>query len=86
MVMALLTWICICIDVVAALILMAMLANPNQDAAGKGMIALPILLLLVCAAGAWLLMSRNYRTAAMVISAVPAVVTLYVLFSTLKNP
>ena len=73
------------IDVIAALFLAAMLVNPNQDAAGKGMLGLPIILLLVCAGCAWLLMTRNYRVAALVVSAVPAIITIYILFLTLRK-
>ncbi|MBE7169039.1 MAG: hypothetical protein INR73_00520 [Williamsia sp.] len=83
--MAILIWICISIDVVVALFLLGMLANPDQDAAGEAMLLLPVVLLLVCAGGAWLLMSRNHRIAALVTSAVPAIVAVYLLFLTIKK-
>ena len=83
--MAVLTWIFAGIDVIAALFLLAMLVNPNQDAAGRGMIALPIILLLMFAGAALLLMNRKYHIAALIITAVPAIISVYVLFLTLKK-
>ena len=54
--MGLLTWICIGIDAIIALFFIVMLFNPKQDAAGKGMLFLPVIVLLACAAGSWWLM------------------------------
>jgi len=83
--MTVFTWIFAGIDVISALFLLVMLVNPNQDAAGKGMIFLPVILLLMFAGAAVLLMNRKYQIAALIISAVPAIISLYVLFLTLKK-
>ena len=69
----------------AALFLLAMLLNPNQDAAGKGMILLPVILLLIFSGAALLLVHRKHHIAALVVSAVPAIISVYVLFLTLKK-
>ena len=83
--MTVFTWIFAGIDVIAALFLLVMLVNPNQDAAGKGMIFLPVILLLLFAGAALLLVHRKYHIAALVVSAVPAIISVYVLFLTLKK-
>ena len=83
--MTVFTWIFAGIDVIVAVFLLAMLVNPNQDAAGKGMIFLPVILLLMFAGAAVLLMNRKYQIAALIISAVPAIISLYVLWLTLKK-
>ena len=83
--MTVFTWIFAGIDVIAALFLLAMLLNPNQDAAGKGMIFLPVILLLIFAGAALLLVHRKYHIAALIISAVPAILSLYILFLTQKK-
>jgi hypothetical protein len=83
--MTIFTWIFAGIDVIAALFLLAMLLNPNQDAAGKGMIFLPVILLLLFAGAAVLLMNRKYHIAALVVSAVPAIIAVYMLYLTLKK-
>lgn len=83
--MVTLTWICIGINALAALFLVTVLFNPNQDAAGKSIIALPIIILLVCAAASFFLMNRHYKITAFTISAVPAVIAVYMLFLTMKK-
>lgn len=79
------TWICIGIDTVIALFLIIMLFNPSQDAAGKGMLFLPVIVLLACAAGSWWLMQRQYLVGALLLSAVPAVIAAYVLYLSVRK-
>lgn len=62
-----------------------MLFNPNQDAAGKGMLFLPILILLACCGGSWLLMKNGYAVAAFLVSAIPALIGMYFLYLSLQN-
>ena len=83
--MGLLTWICIGIDAIIALFFIVMLFNPKQDAAGKGMLFLPVIVLLACAAGSWWLMQRHYAVSALLLSAVPAVVAVYVLYLSVRK-
>lgn len=80
-----LVWICIGIDIAIALFLCYFFFSPNQDAAGKGMLALPVCLLLICTASAWFLLTRNYKIPAIIISAVPAVIAAYILFLSIKK-
>ena len=83
--MTVFTWIFAGIDVISALFLLVMLVNPNQDAAGKGMIFLPVILLLIFSGAALLLVHRKHHIAALVVSAVPAIISVYVLVLTLKK-
>lgn len=83
--MTVLTWICIGINVLLALLLIVMMFNPGQDAAGKGMLGLPILALLACAVLSWVLMNRGYPVAAMLVSGLPALIALYVLWLTVRK-
>ncbi|MFT3679844.1 MAG: hypothetical protein QM791_06205 [Ferruginibacter sp.] len=83
--MTILTWGCMGINILVALFLAAMLLNPNQDAAGKGMLFLPIIVLLLFAGGTWLLMNRQYRVSALLLSAIPAMISAYFLFLTIKK-
>jgi hypothetical protein len=83
--MSVFTWICIVIDAIVALLLVGMLFNPNQDPAGKAFLALPILLMIICAGLAWFLMTRNNRISALMTSAVPAVIAVYFLFLTIRK-
>lgn len=83
--MAILTWVCIVVDLVIAVFLLAILFNANQDAAGKGMIMLPIILLLVFAGGAWFLLCHDYHVAALLVSGIPALIAAYFLYLEFKN-
>ena len=83
--MTALTWICIGIDLLVALFLVTLLFNPGQDAAGKGMLGLPIVALLACAGLSWLLMNRDYPVAALLLSGIPAIIAAYGLYMTVKH-
>ena len=72
-------------DMVICLFLGYLLISPDQDAAGKGMIGLPLLLLLICVAAAWFLLTRNYKISALIVSGIPALIAGYVLFLTVKK-
>jgi hypothetical protein len=73
------------VDIAICLFLGYLLISPNQDAAGKGMIGLPLILLLGCVAASWFLLTRNYKVSALIISGVPALIGGYVLYLTLKK-
>ena len=83
--MAVPTWISIGINSLIALFLIVQLFNPNQDAAGKGMLGLPIVALLACAGLSWLLMNRNYPVAALLLGVIPAIIAGYILFLMVRN-
>ena len=83
--MTIITWIFIGINVLVALFLLTMLFDPGQDAAGKGMLGLPVIVLLGMAVLAWWLMQRHYPVAALIVSGIPALIAQYVAFLTLKK-
>ena len=83
--MTLLTWICIAINSLTALFILSMFFNPGQDAAGKGMLGLPFLLLLAFAGLGWLLMKRNYPVAALLVNIIPAVISLCIVYLTVRK-
>ena len=83
--MGTITWICMFINAAAALFLLVMLFNPGQDAAGKGMLFLPIIVLFGTAAASWWLKSRGYSIAALLVSGIPAVIALYLLWLELEK-
>lgn len=75
-------WTCIILDVVAGLALFLAILSSGQDAAGKAMILLPILLLLIFAAVGYFLLKANHYTWAIVITGVPAAIVILILVFT----
>ncbi|WP_439557593.1 hypothetical protein [Dyadobacter sp.] len=78
--MIILIWICIVADVAAAVFLLSTSMNSDQDAAGAGMVLLPVILLIGLAVLSYFLMQKHYNGWALVTSGLPAIVLLYLLF------
>jgi len=68
------------VDAAAALFLFFTLFSGGQDAAGKGMVFLPILALIACAAAAYFLLGAGYPGWALAVSGVPVIVIAYLAF------
>lgn len=75
-----LIWVCILADVTAAIFLLIASMSSGQDAAGRGMVYLPVLLLLGLAALSYVLLQRHYMVWSMLASGLPVLVLLYLLF------
>ncbi len=71
---------CMLIDAAAALFLFFSLFSSGQDSAGKGMIFLPILLLIACAAGAYFLLGAGHPGWALTVSGFPVIIIAYLAF------
>jgi hypothetical protein len=71
---------CMIIDALAALFLFFSLFSSEQDSAGKGMIFLPILALIACAAGAYFLLGAGHAGWALTVSGFPVIIIAYLLF------
>lgn len=68
------------VDAAAALFLFFTLFSSGQDSAGKGMVFVPILALIACAAGAYFLLAAGYPGWALVISGLPVIIIAYLAF------
>ncbi len=77
--------VCIAIDVLGAIGLLYMMQSEGQDAAGKAMLVLPILLLFALAIIAYFLLKSNHPNWALGVSGVPAIILIIVTIFTLKN-
>ncbi|MCE7063780.1 hypothetical protein [Dyadobacter sp. CY326] len=75
-----LIYICMAVNVGAALFLFFSLFSSGQDQGGKGMIFLPILLLLACVAASYFLMGSGHTGWALGISGFPVIILAYLLF------
>lgn len=71
---------CMLIDAAAALFLFFSLFSSGQDSAGKGMVFLPILVLIACAAGAYFLLSAGHPGWALTVSGFPVIIIVYLAF------
>jgi hypothetical protein len=71
---------CMLIDAASALFLFFLLFSSGQDSAGKGMIFLPILALIACAAGAYFLLGAGYPGWALTVSGFPVIIIAYLAF------
>lgn len=71
---------CIGIDAAAALFLLFSLFSGSQDAAGEGMIFLPILALVGCAIGAYFLMEAGHTGWALTLAGFPVIIIAYLAF------
>ncbi|MGN7888227.1 hypothetical protein [Dyadobacter sp. 22481] len=71
---------CMLIDAAAALFLFFSLFSSGQDSAGKGMVFLPILVLIACAAGAYFLLGAGHSGWALTISGFPVIIIAYLAF------
>ena len=80
-----LIWICIIVDVLASIALVVASMTSGQDAGGKAMLVLPIILLLLMAVGGYLLQRSNYNGWALTVSGVPAVIVVVILLFTLSQ-
>lgn len=80
-----LIWICIIVDVLASVALVLASMTSGQDAAGKAMLILPIILLLLMAIGAYLLKNANHNGWALTISGIPAVIVVVILLFTFSQ-
>ena len=78
--MVILIWICLLVDIGAAVFLLVASMSSDQDAAGKGMVMLPILLLIGLAALSYYLVQKNALGWSLVVSGLPVIVILYLLF------
>jgi hypothetical protein len=78
-------WICIVIDVLAAIILLFISFSSGQDAAGRAMIVLPIILLLVLAGIGYFLLKSNHSGWALSVSGIPAIVVILILLFTVMQ-
>lgn len=78
--MVILIWICLVIDIAAAVFLLITSMSSDQDAAGRGMVMLPILLLLGLAVLSYYLLQKNALGWSLVVSGLPVIVILYLLF------
>lgn len=78
--MKILVYGCMIIDAIAALFLFFSLFSSEQDSAGKGMIFLPILALIACAAGAYFLFAAGYPGWALTVGGFPVIIIAYMLF------
>ncbi|WP_342083729.1 hypothetical protein [Dyadobacter sp. OTU695] len=71
---------CMLVDAATALFLFFSLFSSGQDSAGKGMIFLPILLLIACAAGAYFLLGAGHPGWALTVSGLPVIIIAYLAF------
>ena len=78
--MVILIWICLLVDIAAAVFLLIASMSSDQDAAGKEMVMLPILLLIGLAALSYYLLQKNALGWSLVVSGLPVIVILYLLF------
>lgn len=75
-----LIYICMAIDAATALFLFYAVFIKGQDSAGEGMVLLPMILLVACVGGAWLLMNNGHSGWALFVSGLPVIVVAYMLF------
>lgn len=73
-------WMCLLINIVTAIFLLITSMSSDQDAAGRGMVMLPIILLLGLAALSYFLLQRHYLGWSLFTSGLPVIVILYLLF------
>lgn len=76
-------WICIIIDALAGIGLFLTSQSPGQDAAGKAMIILPVILLLVLAGIGYFLLKSNHTGWALAVTGTPAAIVILILVFTL---
>ena len=72
---------CMLVDAATALFLFFSLFSSGQDSAGKGMIFLPILALVACAAGAYFLLGAGPPGWALTLSGFPGVILANLAFN-----
>jgi peptidoglycan biosynthesis protein MviN/MurJ (putative lipid II flippase) len=75
--MTVLIWICILVDIAAAVFLLISAFSPDQDAAGRGMIFLPIIILVAMVGFAYMLLQNQQHYWALAVSGVPVIVLIY---------
>lgn len=75
-----LAWIFLVIDVLTAVVLIFVLLLGKQDPAGHAMLLLPVLIMVAAAAGGWVLLRHQFVGWALVVTGVPAIVALYMLY------
>lgn len=78
--MKIIVYACMLVDAATALFLFFSLFTSGQDSAGKGMIFLPILLLIACAAGAYFLLGAGHPGWALTVSGLPVIIIAYLAF------
>jgi hypothetical protein len=78
--MKMLIYTCMVINVGAAVFLLFSMLSSGQDAAGEGMVLLPVLLLLGCAAGSYFLMTGGHTNWALAVGGIPVIIIAYMLF------
>jgi len=77
--MIILIWACLVIDVATALFFLGVILDPTRDAAGKGMIMLPAVLLLFIVAAGYMLLQKNHLGWAAFLTGLPVIILLYYL-------
>lgn len=78
--MRILIYACMTINVAAAIFLLYSIFSSEQDSAGKGMVFLPMLLLIGCAVASYYLMQHGHTSWALFVSGFPVIIIAYLLF------
>jgi hypothetical protein len=78
--MKLLIYACILINAGSAIFLLFAAFSSDQDAAGRGMVFLPVILLIACAIGSHFLYAAGHPNWALTISGIPVIILAYLLF------
>lgn len=80
-----LIWICIIVDALAGIFLLFTSFSSGQDAAGRSMIVLPVILLIGLAVSAYFLLKSNHPGWALAVSGIPAIIVILILLFTVTQ-
>jgi hypothetical protein len=78
-------WIFMIIDIIAGILLFIISTRSGQDAAGRSMLLLPILLLVGLSIVGYFLLKADYKVLALIITGVPAIIVAIVLLITIQQ-
>ena len=73
------------IDLLAGIALFVVSNNSNQDAAGRGLMGLPILALIVLPIVGYFLMRADYKVFAIITTGLPAIVVAFAVYITISQ-
>ena len=76
-------WVSIGINLLAAIALVFISQGSGQDAAGKSMIVLPVILLLLLSGAGYMLLKGNHPGWAVAVTCIPAAIVVLILVFTL---
>lgn len=73
------------VDMLAGIALFIVSNRTDQDAAGRGMIGLPILALILLPIIGYFLMRADYKIIAMITTGLPAIIVAFVTYITISQ-